>query len=189
MVFMDSGRNTRVYICSKLLSHPSKIVRGQPAAEGKAKMAGMGASPGLKITANMATGVMLIRLHRPEAANALDQPQMMGIRRTLASAASDPSVKVVVLTSSSDGGHFSSGLDFSATPGEILAEETKTLVDAIVDFPKILVAFVNGSAVGTAVTLLALFDLVYADESATFSAPFSALGLTPDACSTITFPR
>jgi len=38
-------------------------------------------------------------------------------------------------------------------------------------------------------TLLPLFDLVYSVPTARFSAPFSALGQTPEGCSTFTFQK
>lgn len=37
-------------------------------------------------------------------------------------------------------------------------------VKAYIDFPKPLIAVVNGPAVGVSVTLLGLFDVVYATE-------------------------
>ena len=37
--------------------------------------------------------------------------------------------------------------------------------------------------------MLGLMDVVYASDSATFHVPFTALALTPEACSSKTFPR
>ena len=41
----------------------------------------------------------------------------------------------------------------------------------------------------TGCTMLGLMDVVYASDSATFHVPFTALALTPEACSSKTFPR
>lgn len=38
-------------------------------------------------------------------------------------------------------------------------------VKAYIDFPKPLIAVINGPAVGVSVTVLGLFDVVYATES------------------------
>jgi peroxisomal 3,2-trans-enoyl-CoA isomerase len=64
----------------------------------------------------------------------------------------------------------------------------RDFVRAFINYPKLLVALVNGPAVGIACTTLGLCDLVYATKMATFSCPFHRMGLTAEGCSTITFP-
>ncbi len=54
---------------------------------------------------------------------------------------------------------------------------------------KVLIAAVNGPAVGYGTSSIALFDLVYSVPDAVFFTPFVKVGLCAEACSSITFWR
>lgn len=65
----------------------------------------------------------------------------------------------------------------------------RKFVAHFIDFPKPLIAAVNGPAVGISVTVMCLFDMVYATDKATFHTPFMELGQSPEGCSSFMFPR
>ncbi|XP_034039611.1 enoyl-CoA delta isomerase 2, mitochondrial [Thalassophryne amazonica] len=140
--------------------------------------------------------ITTIKLNRPGKKNAITTEMYSEIINALEQAARDDSV-LTVFTGAGD--FYCSGNDltnFTKIPEggvEKMAREAGALlrkyVNAYIDFPKPLVAVVNGPAVGISVTVLGLFDLVYATERATFHTPFSQLGQSPEGCSSYTFPR
>ncbi|XP_029003771.1 enoyl-CoA delta isomerase 2, mitochondrial isoform X2 [Betta splendens] len=140
--------------------------------------------------------ITTIKLNRPAKKNAITTDMYTEITAALEQAAKDDSV-LTVFTGAGD--FYCSGNDlnnFTKIPEggvEDLARRSGDLlrnyVNAYINFPKPLVAVVNGPAVGISVTVLGLFDLVYATEGATFHTPFSQLGQSPEGCSSYTFPR
>jgi len=137
-----------------------------------------------------------IVLNRPTKKNAITREMYEEIIKALNQAATD-SNSFTVITGAGD--YFCSGNDLgnfmSITPDKMheIAKDSGELlrryVSAYIDFPKPLIAVVNGPAIGVAVTVLGLFDTVYASEKATFSTPFSKLGQSPEGCSSYTFPK
>jgi len=151
---------------------------------------------GIDITSS--TGVTTITLNRPAKKNALTWAMYVAIGDTLKAAAEDDNCKIVVLTGAGD--WYSSGNDLSnftkdmpkGGPPEMAATARGVLnvfVDAMITFPKPLIAAVNGPAIGIPVTTLGLCDLVYCTEAATFKTPFVSLGQSPEGCSSYLFPR
>jgi len=69
-----------------------------------------------------------------------------------------------------------------------LAEAVERLILALVGFPKVLVAAVNGSATGLGLALLPLCDVVYAAEKSTFNSHSARLGYIPEGGASISLP-
>lgn len=66
---------------------------------------------------------------------------------------------------------------------------SRTFINTFIQFKKPIVAAVNGPALGLGAAILPLCDIVWANEKAWFQTPYMAYGQTPDACSSLTFPR
>ncbi|XP_069709681.1 enoyl-CoA delta isomerase 2 isoform X2 [Phaenicophaeus curvirostris] len=137
-----------------------------------------------------------IIFNRPDKKNAISRKMYGEIIKALEEAGKDDSA-IAVITGNGD--YYSSGNDLnnftSGLSGEVekMAKDAaallKEFVDHFIDFPKPLIAVVNGPAVGIPVTLLGLCDVVYASDRATFHTPFSQLGQSPEGCSSYLFPK
>lgn len=62
-------------------------------------------------------------------------------------------------------------------------------MDALSTFPKPLLAAVNGAGVGLGLTMLAHCDIVFIAENARLLAPFTTMGVAPEAGSSYLLPR
>lgn len=136
-----------------------------------------------------ANGVMEIVWNRPDKKNALSNAMYRAATAALARAVEDKSIRVVLL--SSEGDSFTSGndlADFAAasTGGE--APAAHGFIEAIIRFPKPIVAAVPGLAVGVGTTMLLHCDLVYVASDARLTTPFVNLALVPEAASSVLLP-
>ena len=141
------------------------------------------------ITVTRSEAVLTISLDRPEKMNALTRDMYADLARSLNDAAGDFSVRAVILTSAGD--HFTAGndiKDFLELPPTSEDSTVKLFLDAILEFPKPLLAAVKGNAIGVGTTMLLHCDVVVADPLTSFSMPFVSLGLVPEAGSSLLFP-
>jgi enoyl-CoA hydratase/carnithine racemase len=135
-------------------------------------------------------GVTTISFNRLERKNSITTAMYESMVDTLASAAADTAVRVVLFQ-----GHetvFSAGNDigdFLNMPPATQDSPGFRFLRAIALFPKPMLAAVCGPAVGIGTTLLFHCDLVYAGDNAAFSLPFVNLGLCPEAASTLLVPQ
>lgn len=142
------------------------------------------------ISSTLENGVRIIKFNRPQKKNALTSEMYETITNILNLDAEDDKVIVTILTGQGD--YYSSGNDFAiVNPQDMEAswERIYNFVDAFIQYPKLLIAVVNGPAIGIAATTLALCDVVYASDKATFHTPFIKLGLCAEGCSSYLFPR
>ena len=141
------------------------------------------------IQSQVEDGVRLLTLDRPGALNAFTTGQFERLAALMLEAREDSATRVVVLTG--NGRAFSAGADLreDRPSADELEYGFEGCVDILIDFPKPLVLAINGIGVGVGATICGLADMAFIAQSARLRCPFSALGLTAEACSTYTFPR
>jgi enoyl-CoA hydratase/carnithine racemase len=132
---------------------------------------------------------LILTMARPARRNALTLAMYDAMTAALHEAAADPDVAAVCLRG--EGGAFTSGndlMDFMQNPPSGQDSPVFRFLQAVLDFPKPLVAAVQGFAIGIGTTVLLHCDLAFADDSATFQMPFVNLALVPEAASSLLLP-
>ena len=129
-----------------------------------------------------APGVLLIRLNRPEALNALNSTLLGELSDALDAAQADTSVGCVVLTGSDKA--FAAGADIKEMADKSFAEMFLTDFFAAASrrfehFRKPIIAAVAGYALGGGCELAMLCDFIIAAETARFGQPEINLAVAP----------
>lgn len=143
-----------------------------------------------QLLVSLEAGVCELRFNRPEKRNAITFAMYQAFSRALAEAQEDDAVRAVLL--SGEGANFSAGndlQDFLSGPALSAAHPALELLRTLATFGKPLVAAVHGQTVGIGVTLLLHCDLIVAAVGTQLSMPFVALGLVPEAGSSLLLPR
>lgn len=135
-------------------------------------------------------GKLHLQINRPEKKNALTFAMYRALGEGLQKAREDDDILVVTLSGVED--CFCAGNDL----GDFLnigngadVGGTSLFLQELINFPKPIVACVNGLTIGVGVTLLLHCDLVYASDTARFRLPFVNLGLVPEAGSSFLLPQ
>jgi len=136
--------------------------------------------------------VRLLTFNRPDRANAFNEELYHASADALHAAAADDDVAVVVFTGA--GKAFCAGTDLLEMAETVDGAATSrdgfpAFVDVLQEFPKPLLAAVNGAAVGLGFTMLAHCDLVFVSDRARLLAPFTNMGVAPEAASSYLLPR
>jgi enoyl-CoA hydratase/carnithine racemase len=142
------------------------------------------------VLVSYAGSVCEVRLNRPEKRNAITFLMYEQLTRALSAAQAEQSVRAVLL--SGEGASFSAGndlQDFLSGPALSAAHPAMQFLRTLATFGKPLLAAVQGQTVGIGVTMLLHCDLIVAARGTQLSLPFVALGLVPEAASSLLLPR
>ncbi|WP_334078663.1 enoyl-CoA hydratase [Microbulbifer sp. M83] len=143
-----------------------------------------------EVQAQVSDRVLEITIVRPERKNALTMAMYQAMADLLNTAAEDRDVRVVVITGAE--GVFTSGNDLMDFLGGAASSEESPVFQfmvALYNFPKPVIAAINGPAVGIGTTMLLHCDMAFAGEDALFQMPFVNLGLCPEYASSYFMPR
>lgn len=143
-----------------------------------------------EILKSQAGSVLTLTLNRPAKMNAITTGMYVLLCKHLKDAVEDFGIRCVVIQG--EGANFTAGNDINEfMSAGISVEESDgfRFLQELHNFPKPIIAIVQGRAIGIGTTMLLHCDVVVADPSATFSVPFVSLGLVPEAGSSYLFPQ
>ena len=133
-------------------------------------------------------GVAIIYFNQPHIRNAWGAPIASGLLKSLKELENDKDTKVVILTGK--GTAFSAGAYLKDqkvhSVGDSIGEEIernfkgpKTAMDMIADFPKPIIAAINGQASGFGFRVVLCCDIIIVAEDAQMNLPEVSLGIIP----------
>ncbi len=127
--------------------------------------------------------VAFLIINRPEKMNALNICTRREIPSALEELRNDENVRVVVVTGAGDKA-FIAGADISEFAGRTAREQrelmrTSRSFDSVEDFPKPVIAMINGYALGGGCELAMACDIRVASTKARFGQPEIKLGIIP----------
>jgi len=144
-------------------------------------------------------GVALLTLNRPEKLNAYTPQMGEDLVHAFRALRDEPEVRSLILTGAGRG--FCAGVDLEALaamqsgaapgPGPRLGEETfvRGFALELLEYPKPVIAAINGAAIGVGVTMVLPCDVRIAADTAKLGLTFAKLGILPGLGSTHLLPR
>lgn len=134
-------------------------------------------------------GVARICINRPQKLNAIRMTTYRELIAALKEADGSPDCRIIFLYGA--GGNFTAGNDLT----DLVGSDLRGLVECVsgifktaARLNKVLVAAVEGVAVGIGTTILLHCDLAVASAKAKFRLPFANLGVGPEGASSVLMP-
>ena len=129
--------------------------------------------------------ITYITINRPSHLNALNKKTIQELNQALSDCENDSNTGVIILTGSGDkafvaGADIKEFADFSIAEGGALASQGQTLLfDFVENFPKPIIAAINGFALGGGLELALSTHIRVASRNAKMGLPEVSLGVIP----------
>lgn len=139
-------------------------------------------------------GIMFVTINRPKALNALNSSTIEELGEVITNVEKRKDIKSVIITGSGEKA-FVAGADISemhtlnAMEGRELARKAQKVFSKIEHMPQVVIAAVNGYALGGGCELSMACDIRIASEKAKFGQPEVNLGILPGFAGTQRLPR
>jgi enoyl-CoA hydratase len=138
--------------------------------------------------------ILTVSLNRPEKLNVFDAEMEREVTQFLVDGALDKDFDVVILTGA--GRAFSAGGDIQGwmqknveDPGSVDTVMAKRVVFAMLEFPKPIIAKINGHAIGLGATVALYCDVIFAADNAKIGDPHVTVGLSAGDGGAIIWPH
>jgi len=141
-------------------------------------------------------GIAIVYLNRPKVLNALNETMKSELIHALKETEEDDEIRVIILTGR--GRAFCAGADlnrFLEIQKSDKGHRKKSSFGSIdfprafIQYPKPIIAAINGPSYGFGFTVTLTCDIRLASERAKFSCAFVRIGVTPEFCSTYFLPK
>lgn len=137
--------------------------------------------------------IEIITINRPEARNAINTATNQALADAFDALETDRDVDAIILTGAGDKA-FCAGVDLKEVDqmgNEDLFRQTSGGFAGLVQraMPKVVIAAVNGFAIGGGFEIMLACDLAVASETATFASPEAYLGILADGGAMVRLPR
>ncbi len=130
-------------------------------------------------------GIAVITMNRPKALNALNAATISELGSAVDAIGADPSIRAVIITGAGDKA-FVAGADISeintvasALQGTQMSESLHAVFFKMAELPQVVIAAINGYALGGGFELALACDIRLASENAQVGLPEVTLGLVP----------
>lgn len=143
---------------------------------------------------DIADGIGTVSINRPKALNALNIETLLELQKAFQEFEDNPEVQVVILTGTGDrafvaGADISEMKDMQPLQAIRFSKLGHATLDQIEGLNKVVIAAVNGFALGGGTEIALACDFIYAADQAKFGLPEVTLGVFPGFGGTQRLPR